>query len=77
MEPTQPNSDEELALIGEVESLELQLMSAGGPINQTLQEMILASIRCKPLTDRIEKRRNRKEQLQTLVSSVLATSAGP
>jgi hypothetical protein len=47
----------------EVESLGLKLKSAGHPIDQTLQEMILESIRCKPLPDRIKKWRNRKEEL--------------
>jgi hypothetical protein len=63
MEPTKPNSDEELTLMGEVESLGLKLKSAFHPIDQTLQEMTLESIRCKPLPDRIKKWRSRKEEL--------------
>ncbi len=81
MEPTEPNSEEEIVLIVRVGLLLFTLKSAGCPIDQRLHgevhAMILAGIENKPLPDGIKKWRNREEQLQTLISRVLATSGEP
>jgi hypothetical protein len=53
------------------------LESAGCSINQQHEDIILENIKSNPLAKGIKNWRNRKEQLQTLVSRLPAASAGP
>ena len=66
----EPDSDEELGLMGEVELLESQLKKAGEPVNQKYADMFLKSLENKALAERIKKWNQRKASLQTLVADL-------
>jgi len=73
----EPNSDEELQLMGEVESLQEELKEAGKPVHEQFINMFVQSLTSKPLADRIRKWKIRKDQLQKLIGSPRAISGGP
>ncbi len=73
----EPTSDDELQLIGEVEFLQLQLKTAGKPVNQNFEQRFLQSVDPKSLPERIKKWQIRKDPLQRLVDNLPATSGEP
>jgi hypothetical protein len=77
----EPNSDDELQLWNEVESLQSQLRKKGETFNEKIENAFMQSLNGKPLSDRIWKwtlRRDhlRRAHLQNMVEAPHATSGG-
>jgi hypothetical protein len=72
----EPNSDDELLLMSEVESLQSQLIKNGRPLNEKIENMFMKSIESKvdskSLVDRI--RTMRRDHLRNLAERPHATS---
>jgi hypothetical protein len=60
----EPNSDDELLLWNEVESLQSQLRKKGETFNEKMQNAFMQSLNGKPLSDRIRKWTLRRDHLQ-------------
>ena len=73
----EPNSDDELLLMGEVESLQSQLKKTGETFNEKIENMFKKSLEDKPLPDRIRKWTIRRDQLRNMAEPPHATSGGP
>ena len=75
MQTGDPNSDDELLLMSEVESLQSQLKKNGETINEKFENIFLQSLRDKPLPDRIRKWTNRRDYLRKMAQHT--SSGGP
>jgi hypothetical protein len=73
----EPDSEEEMVLMGEVELLESQLTDAGRPVNLKFADLFLKSLENKAMAERIKKWNRGKDTLQKLVANLPATSGGP
>ena len=64
-------SAEELQLIFEVESLQMQLSKAGHPVNARIEEIFIQSVTPNtPLTERIRNWKARRDHLQKMLHAV-------
>ena len=77
MQTGDPNSDDELLLMSEVESLQSQLKKNGETLNEKFENIFLQSLHDKPLPDRIRKWTIRRDHLRKMAQSPHATSGGP
>ena len=75
MQTGDPNSDDELLLMSEVESLQSQLKKNGETINEKFENIFLQSLHDKPLPDRIRKWTNRRDYLRKMAQHT--SSGGP
>ena len=75
MQTGDPNSDDELLLMSEVESLQLQLKKNGETLNEKFENIFLQSLLDKPLPDRIRKWTNRRDYLRKMAQHT--SSGGP
>ena len=66
----EPDSDEELGLMGEVELLQSQLTNAGRQVDPKFADIFLKSLENKALAERIKKWNQRKASLQSLVANL-------
>jgi hypothetical protein len=72
-----PNSDDELLLMSEVESLQSQLKKNGETLNEKFENIFLQSLHDKPLPDQIRKWTIGRDQLRSMADRHHATSGGP
>ena len=70
-----PNSDDELRLMGEVQSLQSQLKRKGDTFNEKMENMFLENLTGKPLSDRIRKWTIKRDQLRDMAQHT--SSGGP
>ena len=75
MQTGDPNSDDELLLMSEVESLQSQLKKNGETLNEKFENIFLQSLLDKPLPDRIRKWTNRRDYLRKMAQHT--SSGGP
>ena len=75
MQTGDPDSDDELRLMGEVQSLQSQLKRKGDTFNEKMENMFLENLTGKPLSDRIRKWTIRRVQLRDMAQH--ASSGGP
>ena len=71
-------SEEEMQLIFEVESLQMQLSKAGLPVNARLEEIFIQSVTPNtPLTERIRKWNARRDHLRQMVANAAHPTQPP
>ena len=73
----EPDSDEEITIMGEVEELQSKLRRAGEPVDQNFATLVMNSITSESRpSERRKKWRIRRECLQRLVDNLHANSGG-